>query len=209
MLTSSHSPSPPPRPPLPSTPGPRATALQKLYSEATTHLIKTLSYANFSSCFPTPSHHVPASLALLHSQFTSKLQTSMLQEFDAILSDRNVVTSLNELDALIEDARKRRGQGGAGEGKQPSHTLPARTLYLSHLAPTLREFEEGMERRERELGEENRNLMERIEGQRRDIERLVGGLERVVGDLQGSVEVLGTGEEWRDGNREVDEVMRG
>ena len=35
--------------------------------------------------------------------------------------------------------------------------------------------------------------MERIKGQRAEIERLLGGLEGVVRDLEGSVEVMGSG----------------
>ena len=106
----SRSPSPVSRPPVASTPGPRATALQKLYSDAIAHVLKTCNYTNFSSCFPTPAHHVPISLKMLHEQFTDKLDESMRKEFDAILDDRHAVSSLNELDGLIEDARRRKGK---------------------------------------------------------------------------------------------------
>ena len=40
---------------------------------------------------------------------------------------------------------------------------------------------------------ENQALMEKIATQRAEIERLVGGIEGVVKDLEGSVEVMGSG----------------
>jgi kinetochore protein NNF1 len=117
MATSqdSRSPSPDIRPPIASTPGPRATALQKLYSDAIAHVLKTCNYSNFSACFPTAAREVPQSLRLLHEQFTGKLDQSMRREFDSILEDRHVVPSLNELDGLIEEARRRKGKAKEGE----------------------------------------------------------------------------------------------
>lgn len=40
---------------------------------------------------------------------------------------------------------------------------------------------------------ENQALMEKIAAQRAEIERLVGGIESVVRDLEGSVEIMGSG----------------
>ena len=57
-------------------------------------------------------------MRLLHEQFTEKLDQSMRHEFDLILDDRHVVPSLNELDGLIEEARRRKGK--AKEGEAPS-----------------------------------------------------------------------------------------
>lgn len=116
----SRSPSPASRPPIPTAPGPRATALQKLYADAIAHVLKTCSYNNFSACFPTPAQHVPGSIKFLHEQFTEKLGESMRKEFDAILEDRHVVSSLNELDGLIEEARRRKGKAREGEVAAPA-----------------------------------------------------------------------------------------
>lgn len=41
--------------------------------------------------------------------------------------------------------------------------------------------------------QENQALMEKIAAQRAEIERLVGGIEGVVRDLEGSVETMGSG----------------
>ena len=105
-----------PTPPLATAPGPRASALQKLYADAIAHILYSgCSYANFSACFPTPASKVPESLKLLHEQFTAKLGEGMRREFEAIVEEREVVRGLNGLDGLVEDARRRKGRG---EGKQ-------------------------------------------------------------------------------------------
>ena len=131
----------------------------------------------------------------------------MRKEFETILLERNVVMSLNELDRLVEDAKKRKQEG---EGSVPAHTLPARQLYISHLAPTLAEWEREMRERQEGLGRENEEIMERVAEQRRDIRRLIGGLESVVGDLNGSVRALQPEqmEGLREEAREVDGAMR-
>jgi kinetochore protein NNF1 len=103
------SPSPAPPPPVATAPGPRATALQKLYSDAIAHVLKTCSYNNFASCFPTPAKEVPDSIRHLHERMN----------FEQILTERNVVPSLNELDALIEDAKKRKAKAEEEANGQP------------------------------------------------------------------------------------------
>ena len=112
------SPSPVPPPPVAAAPGPRATALQKLYADAIAHVLKTCNYNNFASCFPTPSKEVPDSLRHLHEQFTDRLGASMRTNFEQILVERNVVPSLNELDGLIEDAKKRKAKADEEAGDQ-------------------------------------------------------------------------------------------
>lgn len=50
---------------------------------------------------------------------------AMQKEFDAILQDRNVIPALNDLDRLVEDARKRKAkveeeaQGGPVQAPVP------------------------------------------------------------------------------------------
>jgi kinetochore protein NNF1 len=207
------SPSPSPPPPTLSAPGPRATALLKLHADCTTHVLRTISYANFSACFPTPSREVPSAVRNLHEQFTQKLGDVLRREFEVILQDRNVVESLNGLDRLVEEGRRRKrmaeeeaaagsGNGGnEGAGRQgsgikrpiPPHTLPARQLYLSHLAPSLAMYAAQIEERQGVLSKANAGLAERVLQQRREIGALLAGLERVVRDLGGSVDAL-TGE---------------
>jgi kinetochore protein NNF1 len=222
------SPSPAHPPPTPSAPGPRATALQKLYNDAINHVLRVCNYNNFASCFPTPAAQVPSAVKNLHEQFTAKLGDVLRREFEGILFDRNVVPSLNELDRVVEEARRRKaaavadaaakGDGGDGVAVQkpiPPHTLPARQLYISHLAPSLAMYQAQMNERQESLSKENAELAERILRQRAEIGRLLGGLESVVRDLSGSVTALQEGteegeiEEVREKAREVERELRG
>lgn len=91
-------------------PGPRASALQRLYSDATAHVLRTCSYKSFASCFPSPAHSRPETLKDLHKQFTNDLGRQMRLNFDVILQDSDVVQRLNELDHLIEEAKKKRAK---------------------------------------------------------------------------------------------------
>lgn len=55
---------------------------------------------------------------------------------------------------------------------------------------------------------QNAQLAKRIVEQRKEIEGLVGGLERLVGDLEGAGEGLGEeAEEMAHSSREVEEVL--
>ncbi len=102
------SPSPPPQPPIAQTPGPRVTRLQEIYSQALARTLRSNSYANFASCFPTPAKHVPASLESVWRQLNAKLEESAKAEFDDILVERDAISQLNELDRLVGEAKARR-----------------------------------------------------------------------------------------------------
>lgn len=109
-------PSPPPPAPVPLTPGPRASRLQQIFSEALTRTLRANSYANFSACFPTPASRVPHSLESVWRQLNAKLEESARAEFDDVVRERDVVRRLNELDRLVGEARLRKenGEGNAG-----------------------------------------------------------------------------------------------
>lgn len=46
----------------------------------------------------------------VHEQFTTKIGASAHDEFAAIMENRDVVASLNALDALVDEARKRKAR---------------------------------------------------------------------------------------------------
>ncbi|KAK0266960.1 hypothetical protein LTR91_017012 [Friedmanniomyces endolithicus] len=220
--TTTHSPSPPPspppQPPTLSLPGPRATALLSLYNDAIAHLLKTLTYPHFAACFPTPSFAVPGSMKALHAQFTAKLGEQLHAEFDRLVEEREAVGALNGLDGLVEEARGRRERaergrretGGEGGAAVPPHTLPPRTLYLSHLAPTLRRYHAETQQQSEGVRAENVEILARIQKQREDIAARVAGLEQVVADVDACVAALRPEEleVLREEVRGVDEGMR-
>ncbi|KAI9817837.1 MAG: hypothetical protein M1827_000956 [Pycnora praestabilis] len=207
------SPSPPPPPPIAETPGPRATRLSELFSSALAHTLKTCSYNNFAACFPTPAKYVPGSLQAVWKQLNAKIEElakargalgviplsrktdeeiiGVQNEFEDILHERSVVSNLNELDRLIAEARKRKDHAIDGEVPIPPHTLPPSPLYNAHLAPFLSQTQSSLNARLQTTQSQNAQLISSITEQRAEIERLIGGVEGVVTDLERAVGSLG------------------
>ena len=118
MTTSTHSrtPSPAPQPPTSLTPGPRATALNNIFTTALNHTIHTCSYANFAACFPTPAKHAEHILQVVWKQIVGGIEDKSRREFEEILVEKDVVGGLNELERLVGMARARKEGGGGGGG---------------------------------------------------------------------------------------------
>ncbi|KAF2230677.1 Nnf1-domain-containing protein [Viridothelium virens] len=192
----SRSPSPAPPAPLANAPGPRATALQKIFNDALQHTLDTCSYKNFSGCFPTAAKYAGVSLEALWRDFIERLGGVCRQEFDAILSQRHVVPSLNDLDRLIADAKRRKEKAleeSGPDGVQPPippHTLSPETLLQTHLTPFLNTAQQDLKTNLADTQDRNTALIQEIEGQRKEIDVLMQGLENVVRDLEGSVAAL-------------------
>jgi kinetochore protein NNF1 len=70
------------------------------------------------------------------------------------------------------------------------HTLSAEELHTAYLTPYLQQATTMLDTRLKNTQEDNKALMQRITDQRAEMESLVQGLEGVVADLEGSVEVL-------------------
>ena len=186
-------------------PGVRATALQKIFTTALASTLKANSYANFSACFPTPAQHCPAALEGVWKQLNTKLEEGCTREFEAILRERNVVEGLGDIDfeqfGSNADVFKHpkpweRALEQLANGEMPPKDKPqptAEELYTAHLMPYLQRATQMLESRLQFSQQENQALMEKITAQRAEIERLVGGIEGVIRDLEGSVEVMDSG----------------
>ena len=97
---------------------------------------------------------------------------------------------LNQWDALIEDARRRRDRStGEGPGR-PMHTLSGEELYTAHLTPFMQHASTELEGRLRDTQQDNQNMMESIRKQREEIQMIINGLEGVVKDVESSVEAM-------------------
>ncbi|TKX27470.1 hypothetical protein C1H76_0307 [Elsinoe australis] len=193
-VAASRSPSPVSAPPVAATPGPRAATLSKLYNDAITHTLKSCSYENFAACFPTTARHVPEALEGLHKDFVEGLGDNCKREFEEILKERNVVSALNDLDRLVEEARKRRAKAqaeakvGAVQMPNPPHTMPARSLYLAHLNPNLQERQIQLQNQLQRLQSDNAELLKKLVAQREEMNQVVGSVEKVVQDISTSLE---------------------
>jgi len=174
--------------------------------------LRANSYQNFASCFPTPARHVPASLESVWRQLNAKLEESAKAEFTEILTEREAVQHLNELDRLIGEARARREsdrENGNGEAtrvayvlllllypfsgyvsdisaKDSPHTLGAEDLYKAHLTPYLQKVQATLNDKLEATHAQNAELAQTVQTQRVEIEQLLSQLESVVGDLEGA-----------------------
>ncbi|KAI9681433.1 MAG: hypothetical protein M1817_002717 [Caeruleum heppii] len=193
--------------------GPRALALRRIYSEALTHTLKTLSYARFAQCFPTPARYCPESLRGLWDQMVKKLEGAAQSEFEDILRERAVVHALNELDQLVAEAQRRKAEAPPGEIPVAPHTLPPTSLLAAHLAPHLTQTRSQLNARLQTVQSQNAQLAAQIQEQRTEVDGLVGGLEAFVRDLEGAVgevgRAVGAGDAHAEGEMDMREEVRG
>ncbi|MCJ1462186.1 hypothetical protein MMC07_000786 [Pseudocyphellaria aurata] len=190
------SPSPPPQPPIPLTPGPRASKFFTLFASALTKTLSTVSLSKFGACFPTVAARAPEILSAVHAQIVAGVHARVTAEFEDICKEREVVAGLNELERLVAEARARRQRGelgsdSSGRTVDAPHTLPPTTLYLAHLAPYLAATQTQLVAQIADTQTENEALAGRIAAQREQVDVLLEGLERRLRDLDGANEVLG------------------
>lgn len=69
--------------------------------------------------------------------------------------------------------------------------MPPQALYLAHLAPYLAQAQSTLNAKLQTTQSQNAQLMEQITEQRAEIERLVGGLEGLVKDLDEAKDAFG------------------
>jgi kinetochore protein NNF1 len=108
-----------------------------------------------------------------------------------------VVPSLNSLDRLIADAKSRKeaAEAAAPNGSEaaqpiPPHILPATDILTAHLSPFLIEQHNSLTVSLDTIKKSNETLGETIVSQRDEMEKLVRGLEDIVGDLERSAGML-------------------
>ncbi|KAJ5099292.1 Nnf1 [Penicillium argentinense] len=170
--------------------GLRASRLHQVFDQALARTLRANSFANFASCFPTPSRHVPASLENVWRQLNAKLEESAKAEFEEIIAEREAVGHLNELDRLVNEARERKNaEGKNGEGQKTGnapHTLGADELFKAHLTPYLQEVQSSLNEKLEETHVQNAELAQTVQKQRLEIEQLLSHLESVVSDIEGA-----------------------
>lgn len=105
-----------------------------------------------------------------------------------------MIRGLNEWDSAIERARVRKDRGLEGETHVGMHELGEEELYRAWMTPGLVEAEKTLQGRLKMSQEENQAMMRDILKQREEIERLLGGLESMVGDVENSVKAMQEGD---------------
>ncbi|CAM0139576.1 unnamed protein product [Umbelopsis sp. WA50703] len=151
--------------------GKRAKKLNLLFEKYMQRIIQSLSYAKFALCFPELNEKQHDALVMAHKQVCDYLETSMKEDFQNIVTERELIERLNELDQLVEEAKIKHKSGessktGAGIIFEPGQALRARTVPLK-----IAELER-LKMQHSELQAENRNLMTAIVTQRDELNGL-------------------------------------
>lgn len=150
-------------------------------------------------------------------------------EFQALMDERDVIASLNELDDLIADARRRKERASAstrnnessttGESNAaptttalapptPPHLLPPASLLAAHLGPFLTSQTTSINVQLGAIQADNATVADAITSQRAEIEGLLRGLEGVVRDLEEAVQVVERSEEVKGLAAEIEAAVR-
>ncbi|KAF2756552.1 Nnf1-domain-containing protein [Pseudovirgaria hyperparasitica] len=193
--------SPETAPPIATAPGPRAQALQNIFTNALDATFKKCNYSNFADCFPTTAKYKPENLDALHRDFVARLGEQCKTEFDKIVQERNVTPALNALDDLLADARKRKDRAATSTSTStpnasapiPPHTLSPSTLFHAHLHPFLSTHASSLTTEIADVQAANKALFDDVKGQREEIAALLRGLEERVKELEHAAEIIEEG----------------
>ncbi|RUS19696.1 Nnf1-domain-containing protein [Endogone sp. FLAS-F59071] len=118
--------------------GPRATKLRQVFEKSLSKTIKSISYDKLAQSFPQIAKYSPQSLRSAHQQVIVFLQHNIQEEFQSLLESKNVVPKLNELDALIDSARKRK-QTRRGMAPQSSADIIPEAAIRARTVPIKRQ----------------------------------------------------------------------
>ncbi|KAK8034763.1 hypothetical protein PG993_009758 [Apiospora rasikravindrae] len=208
----------PASPPLPTrhtpqAPGPRAARFQKVLDDSLKHTLGKVTWDNFASCYPTVADRAPATLKAAQRQMVDRLTMLCKKEFDSILTSRNVVNKLNELEGLVSEAELRRDEAGLPDQNNiptPPHLLPASDILAAHLQPHLVASQSQLNARLQTTQSHNARLWADIQQQRAELSSLTGLLEKLVKDLEeagGMLDEAGVQTEIAKETREVESEM--
>ncbi|KAJ4325335.1 hypothetical protein N0V84_003556 [Fusarium piperis] len=189
-------PAPPPAsPPLPQrhtavTPGPRAARLQELYSRSLKKTLGKIGWENVAGCYPTVAKRAEGVLRQVQGQMVDKLGEKCEKEFESILVTRQVVPKLNDLESLVSDASRRRGESRSETQPTPPHLLPPSAILAAHMTPSLTAHQSQLNARLQTTQSQNALLHDEVRRQRDEIRSLLEALEAVVADVQGANDAL-------------------
>ncbi|KAH8176451.1 nnf1 domain-containing protein [Sarocladium implicatum] len=184
----------PASPPLPQrhtavTPGPRASRFRELYAQSLRRTLGKAGWENFSSCYPTVAKNAEGVLKQVQGQMMDKLGEKCEREFESIMTQRQVVLKLNELESLISEAADRRKSSNGAE-PTPPHLLPPSTILSAHLHSPLSSHAAQLTARLSATQSQNALLHEEVTRQREEMATLLAKLEGVEGDVKRANEVL-------------------
>ncbi|KTW27618.1 hypothetical protein T552_02060 [Pneumocystis carinii B80] len=166
--------------------GLRAQRLQDLLDKSLGQTIKACSYEQIAKCFPTLAKNSPEVLKNVHEQVISFLRSSCDREFSIIFEERDVISRLNDLDGLINDAKSRQERG------DPSTVLSAflspEHIINSYLYPLMVKEHSVLKNQLETIQAQNDNFYEKISSQREEIMQLTTFMKKTIEELDLAVQ---------------------
>ncbi|KAH8556820.1 Nnf1-domain-containing protein [Umbelopsis sp. PMI_123] len=177
--------------------GKRATKLNMLFEKYVERIIQSISYAKFAICFSELDEQQHEALVMAHQQVCAYLESSIRDDFQNILSERQLIEKLNELDKLVEEAKRNSNaaelkRSAAGIVIEPEQALRARSIPLK-----LAEIER-LRKQYSELQGQNQHLMKTIVNQRDQLTGLCNSVSQSLGQFEQAVETASGMSDSRD-----------
>ncbi len=166
--------------------GARAKRLNQILDRSLAETIRSITYDKMALCFPTLASNKPDILLSAHEQVVSFLQTSCQTEFAKVLKERNAVAKLNDLDEVIEDAKRRKDRGEPA-GENPSDLAPD-VILRAHLLPRKRGQVAALTAQLQTVQQKNAEALTALEVQRREIDQQTKALKQTIQTFTDAVE---------------------
>ena len=164
--------------------GPRALKLQEILQTSLRQTLRACSYEKLESCFPTLAKNDPETLKHAREQVIDFLTKACQSEFEKIIAERDATKRLNELDQLINDARRRKE-----EGQSPNDSttdLSPSSLLRAHMVPVKRQELASLNNAINTLQRQNAEGLTTIDEQRQRIEQQSKTLRSALQTLESS-----------------------
>lgn len=143
--------------------GIRFTLLQKVLEKSLSESTKTITLEKLKGCYPelALTEDGVKAMEIVRSQITEIWQEKSLAEFNAVFKERDVENSLNELDRLIEEAKRRQKRNNIEERFYPDELTPREIVSTSLLSSQQRCIDE-LEKTLAEIQNDNSNLCKEL-----------------------------------------------
>ncbi|KAG2179431.1 hypothetical protein INT44_006277 [Umbelopsis vinacea] len=168
--------------------GKRATKLNMLFEKYVERIIQSVSELD------EQQHEA---LVMAHQQVCEYLEKSIREDFHSIVAERQLVEKLNELDKLVEEAKRSSNtveakRSGAGIVIEPEQALRARSIPLKQAEL------ERLRKQHAELQGQNQHLMKSIVNQRDQLAGLCNNVSQSLGQFEQAVETASVLADSRD-----------
>ncbi|KAI9594349.1 hypothetical protein BDF19DRAFT_466543 [Syncephalis fuscata] len=160
--------------------GDRMSRLREAVYTALTRALKNCSDQHVEKCFPQLKRDVPQELTEATQRLRQHLEQKMMEEFDKIVKNRDLVHKLNELDTVIDEAKERESTG-APHPQLPIHS--STDMLAIRTAPVMKQELNRLEAIVTTTQSENDIILNEYKEKRKKMEECLQQLQSNVGSI--------------------------